>query len=95
MPEMRFHVRWPDGSLSVCYSPSLVIKEFFSPGAAYPLEDFVERSRTALGVANERVRAKYGYGCAAAMSQLAAIEQTARKFADTPGAPVLIEAFEE
>ena len=32
MPEMRFHIRWPDGTLESCYSPSLVIKELFGAG---------------------------------------------------------------
>jgi uncharacterized repeat protein (TIGR04042 family) len=27
MPEMHFHVRWPDRTHSRCYSPSLVIKD--------------------------------------------------------------------
>ena len=40
MPEMRFHIRWPDGAVETCYSPSLVVKDFFSPGESYPLADF-------------------------------------------------------
>ncbi len=95
MPEMRFHVRWPNGARAVCYSPSLVIKDYFSPGSAYPLDEFVEKCRTALEIASERVRAKYGFACTAAMSQLAVIEETAQKFADTPQALVTVEAFEE
>ena len=63
MPEMHFHVRWPDGSTSACYSPSLVIGEYFRPGRAYPLPEFLQRSRTALRQASERVRAKYGFSC--------------------------------
>ena len=30
MPEMRFRIRWPDGSTESCYSPSLVVKDFLS-----------------------------------------------------------------
>ena len=56
MPEMRFHIRWPDGAVETCYSPSLVVKDFFSPGESYPLADFLQRSRTALDIASERVR---------------------------------------
>ena len=48
MPEMRFFIRWPDGKTETCYSPSLVVKDFLSPGKTYPLADFVERSRSAL-----------------------------------------------
>jgi len=47
MPEMRFLIRWPDGVAEACYSPSLVIKDYFAPGETYPLPDFVARSRTA------------------------------------------------
>jgi uncharacterized repeat protein (TIGR04042 family) len=95
VPEMYFHVRWPDGSAQVCYSPSLVIKDFFTPGESYGLADFVERSRTALGIASERVRQKYGYGCGHATAQLAEIERMAAQFGHQPGALVAVEAFQE
>jgi uncharacterized repeat protein (TIGR04042 family) len=55
MPEMWFVVRWPDGSSETCYSPSLVIKEHFSEGGVYGVEDFLDRSRTALRIASDRV----------------------------------------
>ena len=48
MPEMRFRVRWPDGTAETCYSHSLVIKDYFSVGADYPLADFLDRSRWVL-----------------------------------------------
>ena len=35
MPEMLFRIRWPDGTAEDCYSPSLVIKDFFAPGESY------------------------------------------------------------
>ncbi len=95
MPELRFRVRWPDDSRSDCYSPSLVIKSFFQPGDSYPLADFVERSRSALEIASERVWQKYGMGCGHAMVQLAEIERTAARFALQPDATVTVEAFEE
>jgi uncharacterized repeat protein (TIGR04042 family) len=95
MPEMRFSIRWPDGTPERCYSPSLVIKDFFAPGETYPLDDFVARSRTALGIASERVRTKYGFACSSAIAQLARIESAARAFADFPDARVSIDAFEE
>jgi uncharacterized repeat protein (TIGR04042 family) len=95
MPEMRFAIRWPDGTHESCYSPSLVIKDFFSPGESYPLDDFVTRSRTALNIASERVRAKYGFACSSAMDQLARIEAAAKTFAHLPGARVHVDAFEE
>jgi uncharacterized repeat protein (TIGR04042 family) len=95
MPEMRFHIRWPDGGRAVCYSPSLVIKDYFVPGQTYALDEFVAKCRVALTIASERVQQKYGFSCTAAMSQLALIEKSAAKFASTPQALVTIEAFEE
>jgi uncharacterized repeat protein (TIGR04042 family) len=92
---MRFLIRWPDGLAESCYSPSLVIKDFFAPGTTYPLADFVERSRSALNVASDRVRAKYGFACSSAMDQLARIETAARAFAHLPDARVSVDAFEE
>ena len=95
MPEMRFLIRWPDGTAEACYSPSLVVKDYFSPGERYPLAEFVKRSRTALDIAAERVRAKYGFRCSRAAAQLARIETGAASFANIPGAFVIIDAFEE
>lgn len=95
MPEMHFRVRWPDGSAQRCYSPSLVIKDFFSPGESYPVADFLERSRTALAIASDRVRAKYGFACGSAAAQLEAIERAAARFEARPDARVTVEAFEE
>ncbi|MCJ2104579.1 MSMEG_0570 family nitrogen starvation response protein [Methylobacterium sp. E-041] len=92
MPEMRFHIRWPDGAREACYSPSLVIKDHLAVGQDYPLAEFVALSRTALGIASERVRERYGFPCGRALAQLARIEEGARRQA--PGA-VHVEAFEE
>jgi len=95
MPEMRFRVRWPDQSESLCYSPSLVIKDFLEPGKSYPLEEFVSRSREALQIASERVRQKYGYTCSSAMSQLADIEAVATRFWDDDAPRVTVIEFIE
>lgn len=95
MPEMRFIVRWPDGEEESCYSPSLVIKDYFAPGESYPLADFLERSRTALTVASERVKAKYGMACSLALGQLARIEAAASRHAGIPSPVVTIIAFQE
>jgi len=95
MPEMRFTVRWPDGRDESCYSPSLVVREHMEVGAAYPLADFLDRSRTALGIASERVRAKYGFPCSRALGQLARIESAAAAYAGDPAATVSIVAFED
>jgi uncharacterized repeat protein (TIGR04042 family) len=95
MPEMRFIIRWPDGTPESCYSPSLIIKDYFTPGETYPLADFVERSRTALNIASDRVKEKYGFYCTSAMAQLERIEATAKAFVDRPEARVAVDAFEE
>ena len=95
MPEMRFRVRWPDRSESLCYSPSLVIKDYFQPGQSYPLREFVSRCREALEIASERVRQKYGYTCSSAMSQLAEIEATASQFLDSDSPQVTVMEFIE
>ena len=55
---------------------------------------FRARSRTALNTASERVRSKFGMGCAQAMVQIASIEATAARFASTPNAAVRVERFE-
>jgi uncharacterized repeat protein (TIGR04042 family) len=72
-----------------------VIKDYFAVGADYALTDFLARSRTAFAIASERVRAKYGFACSRAMEQLARIEEAAGAFVDTPGARVIIDAFDE
>lgn len=30
MPEMYFHVRWPDGETQRCYSPSTVVEDYLT-----------------------------------------------------------------
>jgi uncharacterized repeat protein (TIGR04042 family) len=92
MPEMHFVIRWPDGSEARCYSPSLIVREYLEVGHAYPLADFLERSRTMLKIGSERVRAKYGFACSAAMDQLAEIEERAVGVA--LDAPITVVAFE-
>jgi uncharacterized repeat protein (TIGR04042 family) len=93
MPEMRFVIRWPDGKRESCYSPSLVIKDFLREGESYPVLDFLQRSREALEIASERVRAKYGHACALALGQLARIEATATQFEGQADARVACELF--
>jgi uncharacterized repeat protein (TIGR04042 family) len=94
MPEMRFHIRWPDGRSETCYSPSLVIENFFAPGESYPLAEFLQRSRAALNIASDRIEAKYGHACSLAAAQLTRIETVAKTFADVPEARVTVDAFE-
>ncbi len=93
MPEMWFVVRWPDGASETCYSPSLVIKDYLREGERYPLADFLDRSRTALNIASDRVKAKYGRPCRLALGQLDAIESAAARFLQETGATVACERF--
>jgi uncharacterized repeat protein (TIGR04042 family) len=80
MPEMRYDIEWPDGVREACYSPSLIIKDYFEPGQTYPLDDFLQRSRVALNIASDRVKAKYGFACSRALGQLAKTEAAAARF---------------
>lgn len=77
MPEIHFHIQWPDGSVETCYSPSLVVQKYFTPDTVYPLPDFIARARTALGIASDRVQAKFGFPCSRALGQLERLEAKA------------------
>lgn len=65
---MTFTVRWPDGRVEDCYSPSLVVHDHLTVGGTYAVEDFLDRSLTALATASERVRVKFGFACTSAMA---------------------------
>ena len=93
MPELYFDVRWPDGLTQRCYSPSTIVEDYFTPGAEYELTEFVERSRTAPGIAGERVKEKFGFYCTGASDQLARIERTAAAYGDVSGAKVTVESL--
>lgn len=95
MPEMRFSIRWPDGTVEACYSPSLVIKDYFVPGESYKLREFLAKSREALTIASDRVEARYGFPCSRALGQLARIEAAGRTFAALPDARVAVESFDD
>lgn len=92
MPQMHFLVRWPEGDEMRCYSPSLIVREYLDVGRSYPVTDFMERSRTMLNIGSERVRAKFGFACSAAMDQLATLEERAATCDGT--GPVTVVAFE-
>ncbi|HEX5659634.1 MAG TPA: MSMEG_0570 family nitrogen starvation response protein [Polyangiales bacterium] len=94
MPEMYFDVTWPSGKRERCYSPSLVIEDHLTVGRSYPVDEFVALARTALQIAAERVRQKYGFYCSAARDQLAHIEATAERLTRSERAgQVRVEAF--
>jgi uncharacterized repeat protein (TIGR04042 family) len=95
MPEMLFHIVWPDGTREACYSPSLVVKEHFEAGQSYEIPEFLARGRAALTIASERVRARYGFACSRALGQLDRLERNATRFENTPLAAVSVERFED
>jgi uncharacterized repeat protein (TIGR04042 family) len=95
MPVMHYRLLWPDDSVSTCYSPSLVIKDYFEAGSSYELPLFLHRLRTATQIASDRVAAKFGTGCSKASEQLAAIEAQALRYAGVPAARVRVLDFIE
>lgn len=80
MPEINFKIEWCDGTQEVCYSPSLVVKEYFTPGKEYELEEFVNLADTALNIASDRVKAAYGFPCGRALGQLQRIKSKATEY---------------
>ncbi|GAB4369192.1 MAG: MSMEG_0570 family nitrogen starvation response protein [Elainellaceae cyanobacterium] len=95
MPEIRFQIQWPDGTQETCYSPSLIVKDYFTVGQNYELTDFVDRSRTALQQASDRVMAKYGMPCGMALRQLHQIEMKAEQYDQLPAPIVKVIRFIE
>ena len=95
MPAMHYRLRWPDHAETTCYSPSLVIKDYFEPGRTYPLTEFLRRVREATRIASARVYEKYGFECSRANDQLLAIEGRAVGFAGRAGAQVEVLSFDE
>jgi uncharacterized repeat protein (TIGR04042 family) len=93
MPEMYFRLRWPDSAETSHYSPSLIIKDYFAPGEELELKVFLERARTALTIASDRVRAKYGFPCSQAGASLSSIEQRAAPFQRQRDARITILEF--
>lgn len=80
MPSVHYTVELPDGTERQCYSPSTIIHEHFKAGDSMPLGEFIQRSRTALNAASERVRQRFGFACSSAMDQLSEIEGWSRSY---------------
>jgi uncharacterized repeat protein (TIGR04042 family) len=93
MPEMYFRLRWPDLAETNHYSPSLVIKDYFAQGEELGLVEFLQRTRTALTIASDRVKSKYGFACSRAGASLSSIEQHATPFIMQSDARVTILEF--
>jgi uncharacterized repeat protein (TIGR04042 family) len=75
MPEVLFTIELPGGETKECYSPSSVVRSYFAAGEEMSVAEFLGRSRKALAEASERVRAKFGFSCSSASSQLEDIER--------------------
>ena len=95
MPELHFTVRWPDGSLERCYSPSRTVKDYLAPGESYAMPDFLRRTTSALEHASDRVRDRYGFACSSAAQQLEAIERSAAAFGQNESERVTVVGFDE
>ena len=95
MPEINFQIQWPDGTEQNCYSPSLVVKQYFNPGETYELTEFVEKSRTALKIASDRVEQAYGFPCSRALGQLKQIESKASEYHNLAEPKVLFVKYIE
>lgn len=89
MPEATFTVRWPDGAVTDCWSPSLVVHDHLDEGATYTVEEFTRRSAAALAEGSERVRAHYGFACTASAASLDRIELRAATHAPDARVEVL------
>ena len=92
MPEVLFKIKWPDGKIEDCYSPSTIIFDYLKEGESYNLKDFIERRSNALNLASERVMKKYGFRCTSAEAQLSKILANAQTF--TPDQNVDCLSFE-
>lgn len=71
---MTFTVRWPDGAVTRCYSPSLVVHDHLTAGTTYTVAEFRARAAAALTEASERVRARYGFYCTGSAASLEQID---------------------
>jgi len=80
MPEIHFSIQWPDGEITRCYSPSTIVREYFSRDLTLTIEELVETSTRALGAAGDRVEAKYGFACTSAAAELRNIQVRAGSF---------------
>ncbi|MDO9355718.1 MAG: MSMEG_0569 family flavin-dependent oxidoreductase [Solirubrobacteraceae bacterium] len=91
MPEVDFHIQWPDGTQQHCVSPSRSIEAVLAPGGRYPVAEFVRRATEALAIGSERVRAKYGFACTAAAAQADELQRAAARFTGDDAGVVTVE----
>jgi putative flavoprotein involved in K+ transport len=75
VPEVSFTIRWPDGAVQRCTSPSRAITQALVAGGRYPVDELLRRSRAGLERGSERVRERYGFACTAAAAQIDEVER--------------------
>jgi uncharacterized repeat protein (TIGR04042 family) len=83
MPETLFRIRWPDGTVDHCYSPSSIIADHLKSSQNYTIADFMSLARRALNDASDRVAQIYGHPCSRALAQLDALDARQAQFPDT------------
>ncbi len=74
-------MRWPDGRVEECWSPSLVVHDHLEAGRRYTVADFVDRCTAAMAEADRRVRARYGFACTGAAATVEAVGASASRHA--------------
>lgn len=85
MPETTFTAELPDGSFQPCFSPSPIVKKYFTIGQEVAASEFIRLSRIALTEASALVSDKLGISGAPPYSSLKDIEQWAGALPpDTP-----------
>lgn len=77
MPEVHFHVRWPNGARKRYYSPSRAVREQLRVNENYTVPEFLSRVSAAMRAASARVKAKFGYECSSAADTLNLIHEYA------------------
>jgi len=61
MPESPFTTELSDGSQKRFYSPSSVVKKYFTTGQTMTVSEFQTKATEALTIASERVQQKLGF----------------------------------
>ena len=80
MPVTYVNIEWPNQEFDKVYSPSSVIKEYFTEGDSLSVEEFLTKCNNALYEASERVKKKYGYACTTAQEELKRINEKCKDF---------------
>ena len=80
MPEVNTKIQWPDEKITICYSPSTVIREYFHEGMTVSVTELVRKIKEALDRACLRVEVKLGVRCNKASENQHMINSQARKF---------------